>query len=69
MSTHVTHLTRITHYDSRHPPIEPATRTPQHPNLSSWSACALQALAHASAMGLLSPPSALYSSRERQHGR
>ena len=69
MSTHVTHTTRITHDDSRRPPIEAATRTPQHPDLSSWSACALQALAHASAMGLLIPLSALYSAHERQHGR
>lgn len=68
MSTHLTRLLRLTRSGpSRRRPIEPAV--PEPATTPSWSAGALQALARASAMGLMIPPSVFHTTRERRDVR
>lgn len=70
MSTHIACLFRLTRRDgSRRRPIEHATATSPPVNPTSWGALTLQAFAHAAALGLMFPPSAFYTARERQPHR
>lgn len=66
MSTHVTRLLRRTRTAGRRS-AEHHARKPADP--SSWSAATLQALAHASALGLFIPPSTWGTPGERQDTR
>ena len=66
MSTHVTRLLRRTP-TARRRSAEHAARKPADP--STWSAATLQALAHASALGLFIPPSTWHAPGERQDTR
>ncbi len=57
MSTHITHLLlRSARARRSRVPAETDPAGPMSANLSSWSACALQALAHTCAMGMIIPP-------------
>ncbi len=69
MSTHVTRRRLRSTRTGTLPPdsAEPTARNSADP--SSWSAATLQALAHASALGLLIPPSTWHTPGDRQDGR
>lgn len=66
MSTDLTRLLRRTRTAGRRS-AEHAARKPANP--STWSAATLQALAHASALGLFIPPSTWHAPGERQDTR
>jgi hypothetical protein len=70
MFTQIAGLFPITRrHGSRSGPIEHATPTSPPVNPTSWGALTLQVFAHAAALGLMFPPSAFYTARERQPHR